>query len=150
MEGFGDRIAMMVEGPSEHIEFLHPDGTRSKGALTQTDVVLGGFHTTESRWVVWEGEGPRTETGWIHYCAHDRSARRVRAHCRLSLVVHNSRHIDAWFEHQHGDGSGSHEDSRMSFLDWEGNKWIATIQMVCEPFPASPKFELKRVPGTVV
>lgn len=133
----------MQEGPSDFIKFLHSDGTRGNGALTPTDVALGGFHTVESKWLIWEGSVAPVEAGWLRYCAHDRSAWKVRVRCRLSHVVHNSRHIDIWFVHQRDDGSGSYEDSRMGFLDWEGNKWIASIQMVAEPFPAAPKFELR-------
>jgi hypothetical protein len=135
----------MQEGSSDHIKFLSPDGAHSNSSLTPTDVTLGGFHTVESKWLVWEGSTTPAEAGWLHYRAHDRSAWKVRVHCRLSHVVHNSRHIDTWFLHQRDDGSDSYEDGRMGFLDWEGNKWIASIQMVSEPFPASPKFELRRV-----
>ena len=33
----------------------------------------------------------------------------------------------------------------LNFLDWQGNKWTATVQTVHEPFPAAPKFILKSV-----
>ncbi len=137
----------MIEGFSDRLEFLGTDGVYWRARLTHTEVILGGFQTVNPKWLTWDGVSPRAEIDWIEYLGHDREVWRARVHCRLSHVVRNGRHIDTWFEHVRSDSAARHEASRMSFLDWQGKKWIATVQLVVEPFPAAPRFRLERLAG---
>lgn len=133
----------MREGLSGQIEFLSPDRIRRHGALTPTDVTLGGLHTVDVKWLVWQGLAPSCEHEKICYVAHDRSVWCVKVCCQRTSQP--SRHIETWFEHERGNGADTHVADSMRFLDWEGNGWIATIQAVHGPFPAPPRFHLARV-----
>src|SRR5262245_45745319 len=132
----------MHEGIAGQIEFLGPDCIHRHGALTPTDLTLAGLHTVDSRWLVWEGPAPSSELDRICYFAHDRSVWWVKVYCRGIHAL--PRQIETWFEHERDNGANKYTSKTMRFLDWEGNKWIATIQTVNEPFPAAPKFILAR------
>lgn len=132
----------MHEGISGQIEFLGPDHIHRHGALTPTDITLGGLHTVDIKWLVWEGLAPSSERERICYFAHDRSVWWVKVRCQR--LPPPAREIRAWFEHERDDGRDRHTGETMCFLDWQGNKWIATIQTVREPFPAAPRFHLTR------
>ena len=134
----------MQEGLAGQIAFLGPDCIHRHAALTPTDITLGGLHTVESLWLLWEGLTPASEAERIRYFAHDRSIWWARVHCRWRHERH-LRKIDVWFEHERDNGGGIHFGEDLNFLDWQGNRWTATVQTVHEPFPAAPKFILRRV-----
>ena len=134
----------MNEGLSDHIEFLGPDGAHRNGALTPTDIKFG-VHTVDSEWLIWEAHAPRTQIEKIYYFAHDRSVWWAKVHCHWDHINHNGKqHIGTWFEHERDNGQDNHDDPNIGFLDWEGNRWIATIQTAVSPFPVAPHFLLKR------
>lgn len=133
----------MREGLAGQIEFLGPDRIRRHGALTPTDVTLGGLYTVDVKWLVWEGLSPSSEHERICYVAQDGRVWWVRVRCQRTS--HPPQHIETWFEHEREGGTDSHASKSLRFFDWEGSGWVATIQAVGAPLPSPPKFHLERV-----
>jgi len=140
----------MIEGLNSEIEFIWTDGLPRFAAFRNTDVSAPETpfqNTTDPNWVVrYRDTGAESEVEWLPYIADDGRLWRAKLHCQYTNPgIPIGGYIHTWFEHElNENGDDNHNEGFMFFLDWDRHPWEARLVAVDRPFPAQPKFILRR------
>ncbi len=133
----------MTPGISQTIEYIWTDDKKRIASLETIDEA-GSYpfpQTYDPRWIVTELEsGNEARFKWLNYITHDGSLWQARTYASTMP----GDWVFVGFEHvPYPDGDG-HPESYINFFDWERQPWSARVLDVTEPFPAQPRFDIRR------
>jgi hypothetical protein len=134
----------MVVGPNEQIEYIAPDGSGWRAALSEVQRGLFPGSSSDPEFLHFRGSATTADHQgvWIRYKSTDGRFWTSRCH---SHADPSSSVITFTFENCRLDGkitASAQFSTEMAFLDWDGNSWVAKVGALDSP--GSPVFILRK------
>jgi hypothetical protein len=142
---------MMTDGPASRIEYLAVDRVPRYASINEVRLEFAG--ASDPWWHIEhrDDSAANANVEWIDYLTRDLSMWKAKVFTNLIIPWEEAvifgkagtNLAEVRLDHRQLPSGGSRDSNGIVFLDWDGNRWLATLPNI--ELPAIPQFILRRL-----